>query len=514
MSQGDAVDFEIVGKSPLSRHEIATAFERGGANSLAGVKGDFLIAHTDAHGAVTLVSGLDRRLPVYYAAGGPSEPVHGTDIRSIVARCGFEWQWDFIALADYLSVGHIVGERTLHAKVRTVRPGTVVTLRPGEEGIVDTGPLEFPERTRDPRNAIAALMFALASFDDRKLVLSMSGGLDSRLLLAGLLALGRRPRLVVSGVAGSFDLDVSLAIAERFGLNITHTAPTLQDIVETATRAAASSNGLLPISHWGGLAHLAMVGPAADVRVLLGSGGELARSYYVTSWEPGFMDAACDPRQSAAAILANRFRSPFSFKEAVLLPVELNYALEPSAIAERIAAALECGPTKETVSGYLDSFFLREHSRHKTGADLAALGGFEIDCSLPLLDTSVAMELERLSRRWKKGDRFHRHAIAELQPELVRFPEEQGGPVLRRAGAKDWWRKRPRPMRGLHFLDQSIFRSPELVKLLTDVGEHIGDVVPTELVSDLAREQITCCSRPNTLFSLMSLALWKVAAQG
>lgn len=118
------------------------------------------------------------------------------------------------ALHEYLFDSAIYGEETLFEGIRRLG--------------VNRGPrhARIPEAFDDQVDAANAELVAyfgmLREHFGDKMVLGLSGGYDSRLLLAAALKAGVRPRLFVGGAAGSADVRIAHAIAEGERLEFEH----------------------------------------------------------------------------------------------------------------------------------------------------------------------------------------------------------------------------------------------------------------------------------------------------
>ena len=97
--------------------------------------------------------------------------------------------WNYTAVGDLFAVGHTLDDDTL------------TESRPYSAPII--------EQARGDLTALTVSILKESLTNPGDTVLSASGGFDSRLLLAALLYLGIRPRLLVCGPRGNFDRDDS-----------------------------------------------------------------------------------------------------------------------------------------------------------------------------------------------------------------------------------------------------------------------------------------------------------------
>ncbi|HEY6790650.1 MAG TPA: hypothetical protein VI365_25415 [Trebonia sp.] len=545
---------EVHGWYPSGRGELAALSAAGQFGRIAAADGDFVVvvrrpsrdaraADTRAYdGRIQDARIQDQRAPAtvitsasgivnYFYARGPAGVCHGTEVAKVAEAAGLPWQWDFAAVADYLRLGHPLGAATLHAGVRRFQAGSVTTISPAGPVLVDTAldgrppaPAADGPRTQDPRTqdpidarhparATAALLAAVAAVEP-ECALSMSGGLDSRVLLAALLQLDRRPALIVSGLPGSFDREVATAIARRFGLALTAVEVTEADVRDGAAEVAAVTCGLLPASNWAGLAHLRCLqgqGPAGGP-VLHGANGEYARSYFAPPGGIAALRTARHPAADLAQVWAATIPEPFGMREKEMICPGLRAELSPVAVRRHIAtavASLAEGPRSGGVLEVADEVFLRERGRGKTSADLAAIGRYA-PWRVPFFAPGWTAAVRALPRQCKLGSALHRRMIAALCPELLAFPEE-GYPaaVTRRRPPARYWVRGP-GAGGPHYLDQRIFRGD----LFAGHADAISDLIDPVLFGQVEAEQRRSGTRPHVAFALLALAMFREQVTG
>ena len=138
--------------------------------------------------------------------------------------------WNYTAVGDLLTFDHTLDDDTL------------TESRPYSAPIIE-----------EARGDLAALTVSILKENITNpggTVLSASGGFDSRLLLAGLLHLGIKPRLLVCGPTGNFDRDVVEQIGKRFSLEVIAVELCAQDYVDHAERIVEVTGGTKAPRHW------------------------------------------------------------------------------------------------------------------------------------------------------------------------------------------------------------------------------------------------------------------------
>ncbi len=284
----------ILGYCSLSPDEIrARIAGHRSFSSLTELDGNYVIVIQDEC-AVSIITSQYNVVPYLYVATSKGL-IHGPSLCEVFHASGLEWKWNSRALANYLCIGHVFGTETLHAGVARTERGSVVTYRDGQLSVeIVSRDSRQSADVASPNQAVQALCEEVARCWKPGMVLCLTGGLDSRLLLAALLAQGHKPDALVVGQEGSFDTQVASAIAHRFGLRLYHEEIQAADFISNAARIAESTNGVLPLSHWPGVL-LAARAPLASL--MLGWNGEYARSYYL---DKGFLSLVLDRLPAAS----------------------------------------------------------------------------------------------------------------------------------------------------------------------------------------------------------------------
>ena len=204
--------------------------EPGGGNAaaarwVAGVDGEFVAVLVDRlnDGAVVLTDRYGR-LPLHHGADGRRAAV-SRDPRvasTLLGRTGL----DRLAIAQFLLFGHPLGTSTLFAGVDRLPPATALRLPADHDTLVD---LDLEARVAAGRDADPAAAIADALVEacrrrvrrDAAVVLSLSGGIDSRLVAAALLRAGVRPLGVTHVDVAGHEAEEAVAagrVAETIGM--------------------------------------------------------------------------------------------------------------------------------------------------------------------------------------------------------------------------------------------------------------------------------------------------------
>ncbi|RKS68162.1 asparagine synthase [Actinomadura pelletieri DSM 43383] len=488
----------IHGHCRLDEDAIRAALREGRAERLVDAGGAFVIV---ARGAAEDVIVSSRSVAVAYHHG---RAAHGRRLADVAATLPFAW--NHRAVADFLVFAHPLGDDTFHPGVRLVPPGSVSITR-GDGGLeCRPAPPEPGPAEQGADAAARALVDAVRGDAGAECGLSMSGGLDSRVLLAALLRLGHRPTLFVSGVPGSFDREVASAIARRYDLPLVVTRVEARTLLDGSLDGDAAGIGLLPLTGRAGLEHLRVAAGDHGPPILLGVGGEYARGYYAAGRGLSALRQAALPGRHATEIVTRRYPVPLTPRELEMVHPALRDALHPEAVRDRVASTSRASGSALDRS---DEFFLTQYARHKISAELASLDG-HVRWRAPFLDPGWVRAVRALPRRWKLGSRLHRYCVARLWPSLLDFPEAGASAgTLARRPPPAYWLTGTRHPPGPHYLDQRMFRSGPLVDLVREHRDSLEDLVQPELIDALAAEQAAEGRRPHLTFGLLALGLYR-----
>jgi asparagine synthase (glutamine-hydrolysing) len=364
----------------------------------------------------------------------PGWAAAGTSARDLATRIGAKLNLE--ALSVQRMVGHHLNEDTPYMGVRKLPAAHFWKLADGDLHATPYPALRKVPFTRDLIAVHAARLRELVcGFLDQHddVVLELSGGMDSRLILAAVPA-DRRKEItgftLVHG--GSADGPVARKIAERYGMR--HVEANLEEIAgfdpriayELAYAAALRQDGMgAPLS--AAVFEWAERDVASGAR-LSGHGGEFARVGF-SLLQPN------RPKQTPQ--LADRFFNMWFAN---------NYGVPDSSLTDEFAAASrEIGyrRVRETFASYegdwmsaIDQFFLKERLHRWAGATITATVNNRVTLN-PLLDREVLTIMLSLPHRRRWSSQQAVDVMSHLDKELAEMPLGSGmrPVVLRRPSA-------------------------------------------------------------------------------
>jgi len=257
-------------------------------------------------------------------------------------------------------------------------------------------------------------------------LISLSGGLDSRLILAACLALGKKPAALCYGNSQSDDHSIARQIAEKTGLSLfTGSDIRAVDAWQTSRRISFTGLGEVPMHHAHALVDNNLLAQTRDSTLLTGTGAEAYRAFYYDRGMPGFelFDYSCLHAISFPRIQRYIREEFFRIARPVfnILP-ELETTLLPL-FEQKLASKLNAQVDSARAA---DQFYLDVRVSRMVVAGQQLLDPYYQRCH-PFLAPDVLCTLGALPASYKVASRFHRLAIQRLAPSLAEIPWDKTG---------------------------------------------------------------------------------------
>ena len=336
------------------------------------------------------------------------------------------------------------GDDTVFAELKTLGPREIIELT--ERGCVvhaTTKPLpgllrDMPpeERLRDNRERLEKVVAAHVSHFGDRVHCPLSGGLDSRLLLAALRAAGSRPEVYVYGPPGSPDVEIAQAIGTAQGFPVRWMDKHAADLdpaafVEQVERNFHEFDGLPNFGNIfdnGGNAIARDARHAGGGLAVSGGCGEIYRDFFFLPDRP-----------ITAATVASTSFARFIRRDTTALFDPTRFLRR---ISDKIRDALEMpGETGPIPRAQVEQIYPRVRCRSLFGREIsmeARYGAY----LMPFLDHQVVAGAMALPMRLKQAGRFEAQLLAAIDPELARQPSAYGhdfaGPPSRAHRMSEW----------------------------------------------------------------------------
>ncbi|MCP3730658.1 asparagine synthase C-terminal domain-containing protein [Sphingomonas sp. MG17] len=321
-----------------------------------------------------------------------------------------------------------IGDDTVFAELKTLSPFAVAELT--ESGVVRhavakplpdaPSGLPFAERIERAHARLAAAVGAHAGSFDGEICCPLSGGLDSRLVLAALREQGVRPHVYVYGNPGDPDVDIAIGIGAALGFPVewfdkdeAQVAP--DAFPELVSRNFHQFDGLPTFGNiFDNGSHAAgqLRRHAGGAMAVSGGCGEIYRNFFYLP----------DGRFTAADIAATFF-ARFDASDAT---AEFDARTFMAGVTAKIRAAIEppaaTGPLGRS---RVEQIYPRIRCRALFGREISLEARFS-PYLMPFLDHQVVGEAMTLPLGLKNAGRFEAVLLNAIDPELARQPSAYG----------------------------------------------------------------------------------------
>lgn len=418
LDNADSLRQEFFGAEATEPGDAALAlalFDREGLSFASQLNGHFALAIWD-HTLRRLVLVTDRYglVPLYFTRSA-GRLAFAFSLHVLCADPNLPRVADERTVADLLTFGYPLGDKTLLEAVSLLPPATVATYTAGDWEQQTYWRLAFPaEADRwDDEHALNELSRLFTNAVERRLVgnplIPLSAGMDSRAILAA--APIETPLVTYTfGEPDCADQVYARRLADA--RRTEHHAYTLvpEDIERHAENVVKLTDGTLDLFNAHG------VSLADDLRrygtcVVSGLGGEFIRNFF------GYPGHDTEPSGYLFHHIA-RFFSDIQRRE--LLTPDLYRRVQGCPEASFHLAFSET--EQATVSQErLDSFYLQQRMRRFTLNGVRVFGS-RLDYRAPFLDDSVVAGMTQLPVHLKRFTWFHSAFISQHAPDLARIP--------------------------------------------------------------------------------------------
>ena len=387
--------------------------------------------------AIVIGDGRSREVSVvtdivgsYHCFARPWE--HGTVLSSssFVLATLARTSLDPVGCQEFLRTGVIYEDRTFYREVRKLGPAAIHRFSANgarsEDRYWSMAPLS-PDRLRGS-DAVTQLKESLVKAAARvgsafpRPVCDLTGGYDSRAVVAAFLRAGVSFETTVTGPAESPDVLVSRDLARIAGVRHTHNSAMEPVTFEQAKRAFTVTDGEYDLVEYARVFrnHENLL-QRYDISVN-GSFGEVARGYW---WELLFPHIGARRALDARLVAARRYAAGGS--DSLQFPPEttLDLVSHFAGIIERTNAGLESFPnTFQMDHTYLALRMQRWQGRIASSTDQL------YPCLSPFLFRSVLETMLQVPARERRGSALVRRLLVDLHPAFANFPLEHGYPPL------------------------------------------------------------------------------------
>lgn len=401
-----------------------------------------------------------------------------------------------------------IGDDTIFSELRTLGPERVMELTPDGPAVHHTArrllpqpdALPLSERVERSRGVLLdAARAQVTEFGDR-IHAPLSGGLDSRLVLAALRSVGSSPSLYVYGSSGSPDVAIAKAIGSELGFEVNwinkfeRERVSVEQFPDIVARNFEEDDAL---PNYGNIFDdggnvLARDARHADGWLAASGGcGEIYRNFFYLPDRP-----------MTASAVARTFFSRYTLRDVTSAFDEDAFH---DALRDKILAAVGLdGDFKPLPRGVIEHIYPRIRCR--------ALFGREISMEsrrgayfMPFLNHHVVNDAMTLPMGLKDAGRFEAMLMNAIDPELARQPSAYGhgfdvSPNLTHRASE--WSTRMRPI----WLRQ---RSYALQRLRGPIGDEHGGNLDAEFMGAVVNLELPAMRRFFEIEAITDSGMWR-----
>lgn len=406
---------------------------------------------THASGQFAALVFKDGRLGVLTDYFGAFQLFHDPDFQTIttsflaLAEAQPRLNWHAQGVYEFAFNVFPLGDDTVFEEVRRLGPDIQLELpargmpirHPVDKPLGPADPdLPLPERLELAADALRSVIAPFARHFGDRMQCPLSGGLDSRLVLAALREQGVRPHVYVYGEPGDEDVEIALAIGRAEGFDVeafnkpSFRAITPDEFAATVARnfeecdALVTDGGLFDNGGNAAARHARQAGGQAAVS---GGCGEVCRNFFY------LLDRRFTVREVALSFFARFLRSDTSarFHPAAFI----------DRISEKLAQPLGVGVNEPIARWRVEELYPRVRCRAFFGREISLVGRHGAYL-MPFLYRQVVEEGLRLPMDLKRAGRFEAMLINHIDPALARHMSAYGhdftGPPSREHLISEW----------------------------------------------------------------------------
>ena len=408
---------------------IAALYDHYGVDFANRLEGEFCLALVDLEREQLLIATDTIGNYLVYWRADAEGLIFSSDLSALLRATPAAARLDLRAVADYLTIGAVLGDKTLVEGVRVLDPGTVLTydVRRARVSLRPYVRLEtlFQNQMVDKAEYLDTVQSAFHSAVGRatggteQVGLSLSGGLDSRAILSAITGKSSALRTYTLGVEGCADQVIARRLANMAGTEHFYfqlDSRYLRDFLPNMAQMVSITDGMY-LSH--GLTEMLALQflDQTGIAVLLrGHGGELAKAHL--AWP-----LHTDPRVYGMKSTDELVQYLSARANYVTPNLPLSHVLTPQASATAGAGSRETFAevlkgTSLSPAECCSYLYVRELNRRFTVPSLE-LFRTQVEVRLPYLDSAFLRVLLRAPSAWRDTTEIHRRLTATGNPRLL-----------------------------------------------------------------------------------------------
>jgi len=336
---------------------------------------------------------------------------------------------DSVACQEFLATGIIYEDRTFYEGIQKLPAASVVRIRGGAETRAeiywDASKLNL-ESLHGPE-AVDALWEKTTRAAKRveslysDPICDLTGGYDSRILVAGFVGAGVRCATAVSGPADSHDVVISRGLAQMLGLPNLHNPPLEQISFEQLQGSLPLTDGECNLVEYAAIReNHRKLSQQFDISIN-GSFGEVARGYW---WELLFPRIGTRGALDARKLAARRYAAQGWDPSMIPAKTRIDLVDHFTGIINRANAGLSNSPN----TFQMDHAYLKMRMQHWQGR-IASSTNQIWPCLSPFMFRSVLEPMLEIRALLRWRSLLVRKMLAKYSPRMAAYRLEHGFPA-------------------------------------------------------------------------------------
>lgn len=325
------------------------------------------------------------------------------------------------SMRSLAAFGQLFDDQSIFANVRQLPGRTLLSKTHGDVLHIakpDTPILcNWETKFGDALDAFVEAVRCCLRHDDQPFI-SLSGGLDSRLILAAMTALGAKPKGLTYGHASSADVSIARQLASAAGIPLFTSQPMVSNQAwELFQRTALLGGGEVAVHHAHAIADPSLLSQTGSNTLITGTGAETARAFYYDRGMPGY-------RLFGESAL-KRFLMPKAqtyVMQEYMRTANAFFQLAPQwqeSLSAELGKRIAQSASKHSQPAlFMDNFYLENRVSRMVAAGQHLLDQHYFR-SHPFLNRDALFYMGHLPTKLKLGSTFHRMAIEKLAPKLA-----------------------------------------------------------------------------------------------
>jgi asparagine synthase (glutamine-hydrolysing) len=499
---------QLLGYCELDKNAIQQKFNQNGVSELVNLSGNYTIVIENNQETYIITSPYC--VCQYYYTIKDNQLFHDQTLLGVLKNSQIDWSWNWQSFADLILLDHTLELDTLHPDIHRVSSGSILHFKQGKLNISSLSWEELnPPKPTSAQQAVNTFNQEVEAWITDDVVVSMSGGFDSRLILGSVLKLGYKPPLVTMGYEESTDVVIAKQIANHFGLDLSLVNLNFEDYFKFGQTISALTNGTKSSRHWHTYVYTYQAQLDHNQLMYIGTNGGFAKNFY---YDKGILAIYKNMTASIPTLhqlWKGRLKPFFTPDELQQITPELVKEFSEDKKQQRIERLTQLSHNQ--LLGGLERFYLEQRVQNFMSNGMR-LYSENINWCAPFMSREWVRDIWNLKRKWRLGNNWHRYAIQQTYPELMNFPEqgEFSNKMYSKAPLFYWKHKRKTAPIVSYAKYPQWFQQDFVKEFIFDNQELLSNWITPKAIQSIFTDHINTGKRTNTVAFLVTQIFWQM----